>query len=287
MRKFTKIMVILTCVFLAVGIGFSAAGAAMGASGKDIPEVKKEVYRATDFMVWDGDWDFDWDDEEDKSHENVASSGEDEGIRRYEAQAADVVEIDLYYEELILQAHSGNNILVEVENDPGQNVKVKSGSSKLKIESSKRKSGRLVTVFYPAGKKFSKMEICVGAGSVDIQDALFADKLEMEIGAGEFVNGDSITVKSLEVEVGAGDAELTGITAQKLDGECGVGSLSISLNGKAEDYNYNLECGIGTITIADDNYSGFAKEKEITYPGAVGEVDLECGIGEIKLSFEL
>lgn len=113
-----------------------------------------------------------------------------------------------------------------------------------------------------------------------------ADKMEIEIGAGEFVNSDSITVTGLDVEVGTGSAELTGVTAQKISGECGIGSLSLSIEGKVEDYDYNLECGIGDITIGDDNYSGFAKEKEITYPGSTGEIDLECGIGEIQLSFE-
>lgn len=287
MRRFFKIMMVLACTFLAVGIGFSAAGAAMGASGKDIPEVKKNVIRVSDYMVWDGDWDFDWDDDDDDDHNyQAASSAESGGTRTYQVEAAENLEIDLRYDKLTLQAYSGDKILVEIENDSTQSIKVESGSSKLKIKSTKRKSGRSVTVSYPIGKKFSKLEICVGAGSVDVQGDLMADKMEIEIGAGEFVNSDSITVTGLDVEVGTGSAELTGVTAQKISGECGIGSLSLSIEGKVEDYDYNLECGIGDITIGDDNYSGFAKEKEITYPGSTGEIDLECGIGEIQLSFE-
>lgn len=276
---------VLACTFLAVGIGFSAAGVAMGASGKDIPEVKKNVTRVADYMVLDGDWDFDWDDDDDGNHQEAASD-ESGGIRTYQVEAAENMEIDLRYDELILQTYTGDKILVEVENDSSQSVKVETGSSGLKIKSTKKKSGRSVTVSYPIGKNFSKLEICVGAGSVEIQGDLMADKMEIEIGAGEFTNRDSITVKSLDVEVGTGNAELTGVTARKIDGECGIGSLSLSIKGKVEDYDYHLECGIGDITIADYSYSGFAKEKEITYPGSAGEIDLECGIGEVRLSFE-
>lgn len=290
MKKFTKVMLVFACIFLAVGIGFSIAGAAMGASMEemDISEgFKHGVGKMRNMMFEDNDWDFDWDDDDDDgSYMEVSRTQKAGDVRSYPADSVEELEIDLNYDELILKTHTEDKVLVEVENDDSQNVTVKASSNKLKIESKKRKNNRCVTVSYPVGKKFSKVEINVGAGSVDAEDALYADELDVEIGAGEFVNKDSITVRSLDVEVGTGSAELTDVTTDKIDGECGIGSLYMSVLGQETDYNYKLECGIGDISIDGESYSGFAKEKKINNPGATGEIDLECGIGSIEVEFE-
>lgn len=289
MRKFTKVMLVFACIFLAVGIGFSVAGAAMGASMEEMDfseDFKHGAGKMWNMVFEDNDWDFDWDDDDDGSYTEANWTQKDGDVRSYPVGSVEELEIDLHYDELILMTHSGENVLVEVENDDSQNVTVETSSNKLKIKSKKRKSNRCVTVSYPVGKKFSKVKINVGAGSVEVEDALYADELEVEIGAGEFVNEDSITVRSLDVEVGTGNAELTDVTTDKIDGECGIGSLYMSVLGQETDYNYKLECGIGDISIGGESYSGFAKEKKINNPGATGEIDLECGIGSIELTFE-
>lgn len=283
MKKFAKVMLILACVFLAVGIGFAAAGAAMGASVGDteLSGSFGDGLRRIKNMTLDNDFDFDWD------LDDVSDTGESSGdTRKYTVDAAEEMKIDLLNDELILQTHEGENIIVEVENDTSQNVKVDSSSKKVEIESTKRKNNRRIIVSYPAGHSFSKIDINVGAGSVSIQDELYADELDVEIGAGELVNETLVTVGILKVEVGAGSAEITDVKADKIDGECGIGSLYISIRGQETDYNYKLECGIGDISIDGESYSGLAKEKKITNAGASGEIDLECGIGEIEIEFE-
>lgn len=289
MRKFTKFMLVVAGVFLAVGIGFSAAGAALGATAADMDfsgDLGMGAVKVKNIMFGDNDWDFDWEDDEEDHHNELSGSSSGKGSQSYMAEAVDKVEIDLRYDELILKSHTGENILIEVENDEDGDVKVKSDSKKLEIESKKRKSNRCITVSYPVGRKFSEMDICVGAGSVSVQSELYADKLDVEIGAGEFISEEAVISSQLDIEVGAGSAEFQKVTANKIDGECGIGSLSISLTGQETDYNYKLECGIGDIAIGDEDYSGLAREKKITNSGASGEIDLECGIGEIEIDFE-
>lgn len=289
MKKFAKVMLVVACIFLAAGIGFSVAGAAMGATVENMDfsgSFKEGAQKVRSMMFLDNDWDFDWDDDDDDHGHTAVSSANDKGVREYTLDAVDEMEIDLSSDELILRTHSGNQILVEVENDTSGNVKVESDSRKLEIESTKRKSNRRVTISYPAGKKFSEVDICVSAGNVSAEGELWTDQLSIEIGAGEFVNSASVTAETLEVEVGAGSAEIQGLTVKNIDGECGVGSLCMSIKGNEEDYNYNLECGIGDISIGSNSYSGLAREKDITYPGASGTIDLECGIGEIEIDFE-
>ncbi|MCI6005400.1 MAG: hypothetical protein SOY73_15910 [Blautia sp.] len=282
MRKFSKVMVIIACVFLALGIGFSAAGAAMGADLKDVDlsdDFRDGIQIMKNIRIRNSRSSSD---DTGSSKEEKSSGG---GTRTFTVEAADSVEIELRSDELVLQEYSGDQIKIEIENDKEENVKVISSSTNLKIKSSGLKSSRCVTVFYPAGKRFSEMEISVDAGSAYIESEFLADKLKVEIGAGEFISSAPVDVSELDVEVGAGSFEASSLKAVKIDGECGMGSLVLNINGKETDYNYKLECGIGEISINGDSYGGLGSEKKITNPGASGEIDLECGIGEIEAEF--
>ena len=252
MKKFIKVMMIIAGVFLALGIGFSAAGAAMGACMEDMgmtDELQNGLQIMKNITVGNRHG-------SSQEEQQSAATGETikENTRFCTVDAADYIEISLRSDELVLQEYSGDKIKIEIENDKEENVKVTSSASKLEIRSSRRKSSRRVTVYYPAGKHFSEVKISVDAGSAYVNSALYSEKMEVEIGAGEFFSEESVELSELDVEVGA-------------------------------DYNYYLECGIGEISIHGDRCGGLGSEKRITNPGAAGEMDLECGIGEIAVEF--
>ena len=283
MKKFIKVMMIIAGVFLALGIGFSAAGAAMGACMEDMGMTDKlqnglQIMKNITVGNRHGS---------SQEEQQSAATGETikENTRFCTVDAADYIEISLRSDELVLQEYSGDKIKIEIENDKEENVKVTSSASKLEIRSSRRKSSRRVTVYYPAGKHFSEVKISVDAGSAYVDSALYSEKMEVEIGAGEFFSEESVELSELDVEVGAGNFEASSLKAVKIDGECGMGSLTLGISGKETDYNYYLECGIGEISIHGDSCGGLGSEKKITNPGAAGEMDLECGIGEIAVEF--
>lgn len=283
MKRFAKFMLIIACVFLALGIGFSAAGAAMGASVKDMDlseDFKEGVQIMKNIVISDHDRDSD-DDKDDHDRD----FGTD-GTSIFTAELADRVEFDLCSDELILREYNGDKMTIEVGSEYADDVKIQSSSSELEIKTKKSKSNRCIIVSYPKGRHFKEMEICVDAGSVEVENALSVDKLEVQIGAGDFTNDSTVSVAELDVEVGAGSAEITGLTAKKIDGECSIGSLILGICGKEADYNYKLECGVGEININGESYGGFAKEKKISNTGASGEIALECGVGEIEIYFE-
>ena len=51
------------------------------------------------------------------------------------------------------------------------------------------------------------------------------------------------------------------------------------------DFNYDVECGIGSVKIGNEEYGGVAFNKTI-HNGQNREIEISCGIGEIQLSFE-
>lgn len=119
-------------------------------------------------------------------------------------------------------------------------------------------------IILPRGKHLESIELSLGASKAEISD---------------------LVAESVSIEVGAGEAIVTNLDTQKLEAETGVGSLEIQLAGKEADYNYKVECGIGSIIIGKNSYSGFGALNDIENPGAMKNVDVECGIGQIELSF--
>lgn len=115
------------------------------------------------------------------------------------------------------------------------------------------------------------------------QNMIF-DEADLEIGAGE-ANVRGLAANEVHVGVGAGEANITNLDAGRLDAEAGAGQIYAELTGTEEDYNYDVECGIGEVKIGDRSFEGLGKEQNITHSGAKRFLDVECGIGQIQIEF--
>lgn len=287
MKNFIKAMLIVAGVFTAVGIGLSVGGVAMGATVEGVEVVQKMrsgVQNLKERFWTHRDWDDDdWDDDDDWNEDPSVTS--DGGNRMYQTDVVKEIEVDLNYDEFTMEAYEGDTIRIEIENDSAQNVRVKSDSNSLKIESQKKKNNRYITVYYPKNAKFKKVEIDVKAGTVEFMDRLETEELEVNIGAGQFTNSDSIIAKKADFEVGAGEINVMQLTADKIDGDCGVGDIVLELTGKEKDYNYKLECGLGNISIEGEDFTSIAGEKKINNTGAQKDMKLECSMGTVEVAF--
>lgn len=65
---------------------------------------------------------------------------------------------------------------------------------------------------------------------------------------------------------------------------CGVGTLTVTALGNETDYNYTVDCGIGTVRLGDRSYSGLDRSASVDN-GADKTVAADCGIGMISLDF--
>ena len=66
--------------------------------------------------------------------------------------------------------------------------------------------------------------------------------------------------------------------------ECGIGQISLTMDGCENDYNYDISCEVGEIVCGDRHYSGIGHDDYVNN-GAGKEMSLECGIGQIKIDF--
>lgn len=159
-----------------------------------------------------------------------------------------------------------------------------------------------VTIQIPKGMKFEDVKMMIGAGEMSCE-SIFAEKLKMEIGAGTIgvnrlecekaeisVGAGEIIVdegdaKDMDLEVGMGSFSLHGNVEDKLDAECGMGTVQLWLEGSQEEHDYDIDCGMGNVTVGDISIGGVASEREINN-GASSQFDLECGMGSIEIYFE-
>ena len=170
--------------------------------------------------------------------------------------------------------------------DSGKNVTVKESSDTLKVKSTKKLSkNRKVCISYPEDVKLQELEIEMGAGTVYLNRDIETEKLSVEMGAGEFESKNPVTAREADLEIGTGSMTFADLSARKTDGECGLGELDLTLTGTQEDYNYDLECGVGNLDVGSDSYSGLGREKTISNKGADRKLDLECGMGNISVDF--
>ena len=102
---------------------------------------------------------------------------------------------------------------------------------------------------------------------------------------GEFESKNPVTAREADLEIGTGSMTFADLSARKTDGECGLGELDLTLTGTQENYNYDLECGVGNLDVGSDSYSGLGREKSISNKGADRKLDLECGMGNISVDF--
>lgn len=305
MKKFTKGMLIAAGIFAAAGIGLTAAGGVMGASMSELTGVNS-LKRILWMTEWDDDHDdYDDIDEDDDYEDHVEHDGMEHsaemGQKNMESAAVGnesatdgtvyqlkyqptKLDIELKYDELILE--EGDSFCVRVYDDNGKNVTVKESSDTLKVRSTKKLSKtRKVCISYPEDVKLQELEIEMGAGTVYLNRDIETEKLSVEMGAGEFDSKNPVTAEEADLEIGTGSMTFADLSAKKISGECGLGELDLTMTGTQEDYNYDLECGVGNLDVGSDSYSGLGREKSISNTGADRKLDLECGMGNVSVNF--
>lgn len=291
MKKFSKIVLGTAAVFGVLGCGFTVAGAAMGASveemkyeGSNMQKAVNRMVRMVDHWDEDDDWDDDWDDD-DWDEKQAVPSG-DSGT--YEFDSISSMDIELNYDELILRESEDRKITVTVDGDAADRVRVSTEGSELQIENKGdyRPEERTVTITYPAGTEFTEVSIDIDKGTAALEDDLKAGEFSVSVGAGTLENYGIVTAGQTDIEVGVGTVELTDLDADYIEAECGVGMMSLDVAGRKEDYNYRISCGVGSVLLGEDEFTGLGSTKKVDNNGASRKMQLECGMGTLEVDFE-
>lgn len=271
MKPITKICLIVAAAAAALGLFGVGAGIAMGVSPKDVVDMahsdirlheeKEQVIRAEDDTVT-----------------SDAVSYGNASTREFK--------LDMGAGEVQIYTHEGDGILVT--GDTGRLTCEEDGEEvSLKYHRKHYTEPMELQIYLPV-RGLDEIELEFGAADVYIE-ALEGSDISVSMGTGN-LEADSIkALRSADLEVGTGAISVGYLEGNALEFECGIGSLEIVLQGKQNDYVYTLDCGIGTINLGADSYSGLGRETRIDNTARTGVekyVEADCGIGEITIGFE-
>jgi len=164
-----------------------------------------------------------------------------------------------------------------------------------------RKGSCKITLYLPEYYQFEEVSINLGAGEMTFKD-LWADEAQVEVGAGQITLKDPV-VGDLEISVGAGQITLENMDVVELDVnvgmgeflakgeigerawvECSMGNIEMTIEGRREDFNYQVNGSMGNIDVGSDSYAGFSQVKQIDNH-AEKEMEVECSMGNITIKF--
>ena len=273
MKRFVKICAITGLILLLLGLGITAVSAAMGGRyTNSLPSrLASRVWH--NHMPWlvrwgddrADDWD-DWNDPDDTDRSPGSSQIKTVSDPSY-AQARKLdVDIDKGVIR-VLEKEGISQIQVNVQ-DTYNRTQCYMDESTLKV---KRESGR------SRGNEAPRIEILIPAGYE-------LDKLSLDMGAAECtVLG--VTVSKLEIDTGVGAITFSGTVNGDVEIETGVGDVTLNLTGSQAGYNYQVECGVGSINVGAEHYTMLSHETHINNK-APYTMELECGVGNIAVNFD-
>ena len=152
--------------------------------------------------------------------------------------------------------------------------------------------------------KAKELFVEVGAGSVEVNTLSVDGDARLTVGAGN-MEVENINAKNSDFKIEAGNMEVNGIETENVDilceagrfkgknvklssnatVECGAGSVSMDMMHQEQDFNYDLECSVGSISIGNEKYGGLGMEQKIEN-NSDKEFDIECSVGAVEIEFE-
>lgn len=261
MKKGWKIFWIVCASVFGVGVVLCIAGFAVGVSDRNVRAAFRNGFER--FGIHTDRAFSERETHQDMNAEWIDGEGDVfKGIRNMDVEVGElsvqIVESDM----------EGLRLAKDISRECEDHLQIYQEGDTLKIEMEDWKhynndAGNM-TLYVPRGMMFDSVEFSVGAASLEMEE-LRAKELELEVGVG------SITADMLK--------------ADKISLTCGMGSIEMTTEGHPEDYNYNLDVGMGSVVIGENEFGGMAMEKNINH-NAAKNMEIECGMGSVEIDFE-
>lgn len=243
-----------------------------------------------------------------KEHDNVEKE-----IILKEYDDVKNIDLDLGYYSIVIQEDSDiKNIQVTLKkaiiNSNGKDInKVECKNGNLTIYQKQEKNWSLNRIFnlekekgellikIPAKNKLNNISINNGVGSIELSKisteiltinsgtssinikGVDVNKCNISGGTGSISLHD-ISIDKIEIESGTGSVFINGDIRKTTDIKAGTASVQLELEGKENNYNYDLESGLGNIEINQNKYS---KSANINNKSSYCDIKIDTGTGSI------
>lgn len=132
-----------------------------------------------------------------------------------------------------------------------------------------------IDIYIPKGLKLDVVNLDLGVGDTRIE-YLTASELTVDSGVGDIRITDC-EIRSSEYDLGIGDIKMEDCKMGNLEAENGIGDIKLGLIGDIDDYEIEIDNGIGDNEINDKSRK-YYKEGKPMY-----EISCDSGIGDVKI----
>lgn len=276
MKKKWKGVFLFCGVLAVVGAGMCIAGLSMGFSRNDMP-----------------DWIFPhvgW------IHSTEVLSYENTG-EKYSECFTGIRNLDLQAEVLEVEVRKGDIPSGEVEIET-YDKEVKDGMTVYKrgdtlvvrnesegvLNMGNSKTAKL-TIFISEEGSFGKVKGEAGAGSLWFEE-LRCDQVELDVGAGSIL-ADTFTAREIDIKCQAGSVELQdGNNPESVQVSCSAGAVEMMLAGDREQYRYDVETNLGSISVDGEDIVSGLHEMDHSGQETGKKIQAECKAGSIEIMFQ-
>jgi len=311
-QRMIKNCAIVLAACLVIGIVFIALNIIVGVCGAFIPNHKDNVNTNTTNTTNTAS------DRNDKNNSNKNTTDsttidkEDEKMESgdvYENVKNLKIKSGIYKVRIERDSSIKKGVKVQLENvSSDYKVEYKESSETLEMEGDSdsiihfwkdREAAKgVITLTVSDHTELDRIKIEMGVGSVTIEDMNVAE-LDVECGVGIFtcenvraeyaqIKGGVGSVKcsevqfdGLEMEGGIGGISVDGVLTGKTSVVAGMGTIELEIHVKREDYNLNVETGLGSIYVDGEKCSDI-KESNNSQNNLL---NVEGGIGSVKINF--
>lgn len=204
--------------------------------------------------------------------------------KEFEMDEMKNLSVDIGMGEAYVKSHKESTVVLEVGTECQMQCYLENGT--LYIKGSRKRENEdndQMIIYLPENILFEDVDIEVGAGKLEI-DNMAAQSLEIEVGMGS-LNLMSMQTKYLSAEVGMGSADITGKILKNADLEVGMGEMLVTLSGNSQDFDYELDCGLGNLSV-EDAYRIVGIGEKVIDNKAEKSICFEVAMGNGEIHFE-
>ena len=287
MKLFTKISLIVAAIAGGVGILAVVIGLAMGAKVEDLQQMG--IYISPNQVELSGvirnEIRDEILDEFDDNHHNYGNHGfkHESSVNgdKYTTNGINRLEVDVQNADITIFTVEDTEEIQYSTNRGKEIARVEGNTLTLEEEISIKEHLEL-EIYIPAGV-LREIEIEAINGAI-AADSIVADNVSIDIDNASVNIQELVVENKAELQINAGEMVIGYYEGSNLDVECAVGAMMIVCEGNKNDYNYNLECGVGEIIMGDEIYSGLGQEIHVKN-GGNKLIEAECAMGQIQIEF--
>ncbi len=274
MKKFIKILGIISGILAALGITLVVIGAVNG--GKNI--LKSDLINnklSINLAHWT-----------DEDYENMSSINQ-ASIMKLDKEQYDIhsLKIEAKYGEVNINHWEENCFGIENKTEAlDTKFEVKNGVLRIAV------TGEIgifdnnignINIYIPKDM-LNSVDLSVGAGELEC-NGIVTNSLKIDVGAGEGKINYS-QIGTCDIDVGLGEFNLENTSVESMNVDCGMGEVKAELNNSYNEFDYTLKVGAGEIEIGQQKYTGISNTIDLSNNNGKA-INVDCGMGEVSIIF--